>query len=230
VRVRRVCAGDYAAFAVGEDGEVFSWGRGPDTVLGHGDMQSQPSPKRVEALRGIRVSSVSAGWHHVLALAEDGLVYAWGANDERATLGDPLVERQLLPEPVEVLRGVRVASIAAAGRRTYALAGTGEVWAWGIDNKYTARLGHAEEVNCLLPKPIETLRGIKVDAVAAGEGHTLAVADDRSVYTWGCAAAAISGALGLGSSVSDARSRVPTPQRVLELRAARAACVRVGCS
>jgi alpha-tubulin suppressor-like RCC1 family protein len=34
------------------------------------------TPKRVEALRGVRMSSVSAGICHVLALAEDGQVYA----------------------------------------------------------------------------------------------------------------------------------------------------------
>jgi alpha-tubulin suppressor-like RCC1 family protein len=76
-RVRHVCAGACVAFAIGEGGELFSWGVGDDGVLGHGDTQNQPLPKRVEALRGVRVSSASIGNLHALALAEDGLVYAW---------------------------------------------------------------------------------------------------------------------------------------------------------
>jgi alpha-tubulin suppressor-like RCC1 family protein len=52
VRVRRVCAGTYIALAIGEDGELFSVGKGGDCMLGHGDTLNQPSPKRVEALRG----------------------------------------------------------------------------------------------------------------------------------------------------------------------------------
>jgi hypothetical protein len=45
------------------------------------------------------VSSVAVGQYHVLALAEDGLVYAWGENRWQARLGNPDVERQLLPKP-----------------------------------------------------------------------------------------------------------------------------------
>jgi alpha-tubulin suppressor-like RCC1 family protein len=61
------------------------------------------------------------------------------------------------------------------------------------------------------------LRDIKVDAVAAGDRHTLAVADIGSVYAWGTDFAQ-QGVLGLGPSVSDGRKAVTTPQRIPELR------------
>jgi alpha-tubulin suppressor-like RCC1 family protein len=76
-------------------------------------------------------------------------------------------------------------------------------------------------MSCPLPKPIESLRDIKVDAVAAvaaGFRHTLALVDDGSVYPFGSEYEAGSGALGLGTSVIDAGVRVPTPQRVPGLR------------
>jgi alpha-tubulin suppressor-like RCC1 family protein len=104
-----------------------SWGNGIAWKLGHGDEQKQTAPKRVEALRGIRVSVGAFGWDHALALTEDGLVYAWGENTEAAVLGDPNVERQVLPKPVEALRGVRVGSIAAFEYHGYAVADTGEL-------------------------------------------------------------------------------------------------------
>jgi alpha-tubulin suppressor-like RCC1 family protein len=37
VRVRRVFAGDSTAFAIGHNGELFSWGDGWGGILGHGD-------------------------------------------------------------------------------------------------------------------------------------------------------------------------------------------------
>jgi alpha-tubulin suppressor-like RCC1 family protein len=80
VRVHRVFAGGGLAFALGEAGEVFSWDLGAFGLLGHGGTQDQPSLKRVEALQGVRVSSVSIGRWHALALAADGLVYSWGGN------------------------------------------------------------------------------------------------------------------------------------------------------
>jgi hypothetical protein len=122
--VRRVYAGFAAFFGIGEAGELFSWGP-RSRCLGHGDTQSQPFPKRVEALQGVRVDSVSIGLMHALALAEDGLVYSWGYNQGQTLLGNPVVEMELLPKPVEVLRGVRVASVAAADYRNYAVADTG---------------------------------------------------------------------------------------------------------
>jgi alpha-tubulin suppressor-like RCC1 family protein len=81
---------------------------------------------------------------HALALTEDGLVYTWGQNTQRALPGKPSVETELLPKPVEALRNVRMSSIAAAGHRSYAVADTGEVWAWGVDGVGLPPLGHGE--------------------------------------------------------------------------------------
>jgi alpha-tubulin suppressor-like RCC1 family protein len=227
VRVRSVFSGDQVTFAIGAAGQLFLWGYGSDNFilsLGHGDTEDHPSPKRVEALRDIRVSSVSVGPNHALALTEDGLVYAWGENAWLAVLGDLNVERELLPKPVEALRVVRVDNIAAARNRSYAVAQTGEVWAWGSDPlQRDAPLGHPKQMHCRRPKPIESLRGINVVAVATSDGHTLARADDGSVYAWGFKAAiacSASGVLGLGIPVNDASRAVREPQRIPALHVA----------
>jgi alpha-tubulin suppressor-like RCC1 family protein len=206
------------SFAIGEGGELFSWGEGNYGILSHGDTQKQPSPKRVEALRGVRMSIVSVAFERVLALTEDGMAYAWGENKERALLGNLDVERELLPKPVEALRSMRMGSVAAGYTRSYAVADTGEVWAWGQDKKGSTPLGHGEQMNCPLPKPIQSLQGVKVDAVIASHLLTLAVADDGSVYTWGDEFAAEVGLLGRGPSL--AGNVVRTPQRIPVLRVA----------
>eukprot|EP00962_Isochrysis_galbana_P031323 scaffold10205_cov112-Isochrysis_galbana.AAC.1 len=226
VRVRHVFAGENAAFAIGEKGELFSWGDGIHGCLGHGDTQAQPSPKRVEALRGVRVVSVSMGhaqgYSHAIMLAEDGLVYTCGGNRAQEVLGNPHVEIELVPKPVEALRGVRVSSVAAAGERSYALAGTGELWVWGSDDRQgSPPLGHGEPMNCPLPKQLEALRGIKVDAIAAGDFHTLALADDGSVHAWGDKFSAQIGAL-CSPHAMEHEYEMRTPQRVPMLL--RAAC------
>jgi alpha-tubulin suppressor-like RCC1 family protein len=222
VRVRRVCAGDSAAFAIGENGEFFPWGSNYSECLGHDDTQDQPSPKRVEALRGVRVSSVSVGASSVLALAEDGLVYVWGCTP-RCFVGYVVTrdaQIPLLPTPIEALRGVRMGSIAASVSRNYAVADTGELWAWGDDSNGGTPIGHGRRMKCPLPEPIESLDGIRVDVVAAAVFHTMALADDGRVYTWGDRDAALAGALGLGRSVSDADRTMRRPHRVRGLRGA----------
>jgi hypothetical protein len=218
VRVRRVCAGYRVAFAIGEDGELFSWGIGWDVSLGHGDKQDQPSPKRVEAVRGVRMRSVGCGQYHAVALTEDGLVYTWGENPRRSTLGNPDTGVHLLPKPVEALRGVRVGSIAAGDQRTYA----GQRRAVGVgmrpQGRPSARPCHTEEPSSAHADGVAT--DIQVDAVACSYAHTLALADDGSVYACGSAPATTSGALGLGSLVSDAGLAVLTAHRIPGLRAA----------
>jgi alpha-tubulin suppressor-like RCC1 family protein len=219
-RVRRVLAGADVAFAIGEDGELFSWGFDRTVTLGHGDLQDQPSPKRVEALRGVRTSSVAVGSFHAVALTEEGLVYVWGESRERSLLGDLHVERELLPKPVEALRGVRVGSVAAAHDRSYVVADTGELWAWRLDGKQRTPLDHGEHIACLLPKVFASLQGVKVDAVAATSHHVLALADDSSVHVWGNKWAAGAGALGLGPSVLNLGEAVAQPQRIPALHVA----------
>jgi E3 ubiquitin-protein ligase HERC2 len=220
VRVCRVCYGRDHAYAIGEDGELLSWGCADYGLLGHGDGQNQPLPKRVEALRGVRVNSVSIGVVFVLALAENGQVDAWGDNgSDRAALGNPDLEWEPLPKPIEALRGVHVCSMAAHEMRAYALADTGELWAWGQGRSEDwAPRGHGKEGRCRVPKRIASLRSIKLDAVVAGHRHTLALSGNGRVYAWGGSGAACSGALGLGPSVGGGQSHVPTPRRIPALR------------
>ena len=65
------------------DGGVLSWGHGSNGQLGHDDWYEQTAPKAVEYFerQQIVLQHVTAGCHHSLALSDDGILYAWGAND-----------------------------------------------------------------------------------------------------------------------------------------------------
>ena len=67
-------AGVYHSLAITANGAVWSWGDGLYGQLGHGDVQEQLLPKKVEALAGQRVVAVSAAGGHSLALTADGAV------------------------------------------------------------------------------------------------------------------------------------------------------------
>jgi alpha-tubulin suppressor-like RCC1 family protein len=133
-------------------------------------------------------------------------------------LSNPQVDRELLPKPVEALQGIRVGSIAAVIARSYAVADTGELWAWGFGDHKQSPLGHDEPDNCRLPKRIRSLQGVRMDALTASGYHTLAVTSDSSVYAWGDKWPAGAGALGLGPPVPILGATVPQPQRIPTLR------------
>ena len=82
VKVVEVEAGVSHSIAVTDDGQIYSWGSSDKGELGHGNMRSQFTPKRIEALQGLRVVGAKAGHQRSLALTATGKVYGWGSNLE----------------------------------------------------------------------------------------------------------------------------------------------------
>ena len=78
-RVVSVSCGGLHTAAVLDDGALYTFGRGDYGPLGHGDRESQTSPKRVEVAEwgNRRVVSVSCGGGHTAAVLDDG-AYTFG--------------------------------------------------------------------------------------------------------------------------------------------------------
>lgn len=122
-------------------GEVFSFGWGANGRLGHvrrpptklqtatltqgltllarlaaqGDQTQQRLPKLIEGLRGIRVTSVSAGALHSLALTATGTVYSFGSGD-RGQLG---VETMVQVPQTELAQALMVSPARMPARHTH---------------------------------------------------------------------------------------------------------------
>ena len=92
-------------------GDVFSFGKGMDGRLGHGEEDwDQFRPKQVEALKGRNVVQVSAGGYHSLVLTESGDVFSFGMG-RYGRLGHGDEESQYLPKLVEALKGKKVVEV-----------------------------------------------------------------------------------------------------------------------
>ncbi|XP_023515480.1 PH, RCC1 and FYVE domains-containing protein 1-like isoform X1 [Cucurbita pepo subsp. pepo] len=59
--VEEISCGAYHTIALTSRNEVFSWGRGSNGRLGHGDVEDRKSPALVEALKDRHVKSISCG-------------------------------------------------------------------------------------------------------------------------------------------------------------------------
>ena len=192
-----VSAGREHSLALTAVGAVWSWGNAPNGKLGHGDTQPQLLPKKVEALAGQRVVTVSAGGAHSLAVTADGAVWSWG-NGVYGRLGHGDQHHQRLPKKVEAFAGQRVVAVAAGRDHSFAITADGAVWSWG--DGYQGRLGHGDTQSQLLPKKVEAFAGRRVVAVAAGSAHSLALTADGAFFTWG---KGDDGCLGHGEDLSD---------------------------
>ncbi|GEL48017.1 hypothetical protein CHO01_31330 [Cellulomonas hominis] len=97
------------------------------------------------------------------------------------------------------------AQVAAGEQHTVGLASDGTVWAWG-DNS-VGQLGDGTSTASAVPTAVVGLEGVRIVQVDAGYSHSIALADDGRVFTWGYG---FYGQLGDGSGVtSDVPVQVP---------------------
>lgn len=181
-----VAGGDMHSVAVDEAGTVWAWGNNALGQLGVGLSTVQSaSPLKVPGLPTI--VQAAAGANHVLALASDSTVWAWGSDGGGQVgpngTGDPLQPQRT---PVKVDGVVGAKAVAAAGNQSLALLNDGTVMAWGLN--VDGELGQGT-FSAGSATPTEVPGLVDVIALAAGGtgagGHVLALTSSGTVWAWG---------------------------------------------
>uniref|UniRef100_A0A3Q3KU11 Alsin Rho guanine nucleotide exchange factor ALS2 a n=1 Tax=Labrus bergylta TaxID=56723 RepID=A0A3Q3KU11_9LABR len=100
--------------------EVWSWGRGSEGQLGHGDQLARLQPLCVKSMIGEEVIKVAAGSHHSLALTAHCQVYSWGSNmcGQLGHVNSPVT----VPQLTKLSDGLRVWDISAGQSHSLLLA------------------------------------------------------------------------------------------------------------
>ncbi|MDR2017738.1 MAG: hypothetical protein LBQ00_02505 [Syntrophobacterales bacterium] len=134
------------------------------------------------------------------------MVWAWGSN-WFGQLGDSKTDGNNTPVQVKGVNGVdflsHVKAIAAGGIHSLALKDNGDVYAWGWNS--SGALGNGTLVNYKsTPAKVVNLSG--VTAIAAGQGHSLALTSNGTEWAWG---SNVSEELGDNTTTSNL-----TPQKV----------------
>jgi alpha-tubulin suppressor-like RCC1 family protein len=195
-----VAAGHVFSVALKADGTVWTWGTSADGRLGRPTPTTDiyPTPGQVPTLSN--VIAISAGYHHALALKNDGSLWAWGLN-LNGQIGDGTVGMSNLKQtPVKVLDDV--AAMTAGEASSLAIKHDGSLWAWG-DNRY-GQLGDGTFSSSYAPKRI--MFGVR--SVSLRTFTTLIVKADNSL--WAC------GWNGYGQIGDNSKTDVSTPTKVLE--------------
>ncbi|XP_035248403.1 alsin isoform X3 [Anguilla anguilla] len=100
--------------------EVWSWGRGKEGQLGHGDVLPRLQPLCIKSLSSKEVVRVAAGAHHSLALTAQSQVFSWGSNSS-GQLGH-MECPSTVPRLAKMSEGIRVWDVAAGQQHTVLLA------------------------------------------------------------------------------------------------------------
>ncbi|XP_072301245.1 alsin-like isoform X2 [Eucyclogobius newberryi] len=102
------------------DTEVWSWGRGSEGQLGHGDQLARLQPLCIKPLTGEEVIKVAAGSHHSLAITAHCQVYSWGSNmcGQLGHVNSPVT----VPKQTKLSDGLRVWDVSAGQSHSMLLA------------------------------------------------------------------------------------------------------------
>lgn len=185
--------------AIGSDGSLWGWGDNSANEVNPSTTTQYATPTQVPGISG--VTAAAAGNNFTLALKSDGTVWAWGTNTS-GQLGNGTTVASATPVQVSFPAGVTIKAIAAGSGHSLAVDTNGNAWAWG-DNS-NGQLGNNSTTSSAVPVQVTMPAGVAVSSVAAGQFHSLALAANGTLYSWG---QNTSGQLGLGSTTN---ASVPT--------------------
>jgi alpha-tubulin suppressor-like RCC1 family protein len=161
---------DSASLALEPDGSLWTWGQ----WSGDGGSQPRSYPLALSSIPD--PISASAGDGHTSVLAKNGVVWAWGQN-QQGQLGDGTIYNTNWPKAILS----NVIAIKAGGFHTIALLQDGTLTSWGQNNY--GQLGNGDTTSSVLPVGVSTLSQIM--QVAAGYERSLALKSNGTVWAWG---------------------------------------------
>jgi alpha-tubulin suppressor-like RCC1 family protein len=180
--VSSVAGGGLHSLALMSDGTVYAWGYNGSGGLGNGGGSDSTTPVQVKGEGGAGfltgATDVAAGSEHSLAI-KDGTVYAWGLNNFRQLGDDTTVFQRNAPVKVKGEGGVGfltgATDVAAGAHHSLAVASADNtVWAWGRNEFGSLGNGAFGGTHAT---PVQAIQLIGATQVAAGDFHSLSVAD-----------------------------------------------------
>ena len=224
VKFIQTAAGNGHSMALDRDGRVWIWGSNGKGQLGRtpdsGNPADRPGPAATPT--GMTFIAISAGVDHSTALDRDGNIWAWGDNQYQQ-LGRNTTDQGTPPAGTPTGVGVpeaAFASVSAGSRHSIGLDANGTAWTWGScdttnatnDDDLTGHVGSA-------PSPVDT--GLRFTAVSAGADHSMGIARDGTVYTWGHNGSGQLGRTPTGAEPAGRPGAVPGPSHATGVSAGR---------
>ncbi|XP_026851275.1 serine/threonine-protein kinase Nek8 [Drosophila persimilis] len=143
---------------------------------------------------------------HFVVVNEDGSAYAWGEGTHGQLGLTSLEAWKHYPSRMESVRNYHVVGACAGDAFTILVTQAGSLLSCGSNTNLS--LGQDEQRNYHSPKLIARLSDVRIEQVAAGLHHVLALSREGAVYVWGTS---VSGALGLGNY----QQQQKFPQKIL---------------
>jgi alpha-tubulin suppressor-like RCC1 family protein len=177
---KQVACGQFFSLAIKTDGTLWTWGTNYLGALGINNGENRCTPVTTFA-GGTNWKQVSSGINHTLAIKTDGTLWVWGYN-ANAQLG---INNTTSPKctPVTTFAGgTNWKQVAGGQNHTAAIKTDGTLWVWGYNLSLALGTNDTTQRNT----PVTTFAGgTNWKQVACGNGHTVAIKTDGTLWTWG---------------------------------------------
>ena len=169
------------------EGHVYSWGGDEDGQCGQerSDAIGPHIPEQVQAhIGGLRVIGIACGARHSMCVTARGDVYTWGLGSS-GQLGHGSQDSLNRPTLVQLLNGQFVVAVDGGEDNSAAVTDDGELFTWGAGEMGKLGQGQMTRMALLPAKVGGELSDKAVKQVSLGLGHTAAIVDQGSLYSWG---------------------------------------------
>ena len=193
-----IASGDSISASISKEGKIFAWGTFRDSkgVLGYDSSTGiREVPSLVQSLSKFNFNKIFSGPNHLFAISTDNVSYSWGCG-EQGQLGRKVLERhktlslkpRIISPPVKRNENKELCyyiKYSCGSYHTLGLTNDGHLFSWGLNNHGQLGLGDNEDRASAELIPKEYFDGKKVVDMGAGEHHSVVLAEDGSVYTFG---------------------------------------------
>ena len=176
---------------------LFTMGRGFHGQLGNADYDNATDPVLVEEVDrdrpvrlyqgtpdDINLAVVTAGSSHSASISRRGELYSWGlASSGELGHGGWTPIEVAVPRMILSLNRTRVVSVCAGANHTLAISEAGQLWTCGRGRHGQLGHGHFHDEGILTL--VESIRAERIVSAAAGKAHSMALAADGKIFTWG---------------------------------------------
>jgi RCC1 and BTB domain-containing protein len=160
--------------ALSEKGEIFSWGGNRWGQLGNGSNTDNHRPENIKHLKNKFMVEICCGSYHSMALTKQGILYAWGKNDD-GQIGHGCHDDLRRPVKVIGFETEKVISISCGENHSLALTQSGHVFFWG--NSFES----PQKINLNVIRK-EKKFDMKFEKISCGSNHSLLLSREGFVY------------------------------------------------
>ena len=185
VKPKQIICGGSHSMAIGDDGELYAWGKNDYGQLGDGTTTKKIIPTKITLSIGVKPKQIVCGGEFSMAIGDDGNLYTWGS-DNFGQLGNGTSDYNTHNTPIKISlpNGVKPKQIASGYYYSMTIGDDGNLYTWG--NNLFGQIGDGTFDNRVTsPKRITFLNDVKPKQIACGYGHSMAIGDDNNYYIWG---------------------------------------------